>query len=92
MTSSLLRSLAAGAHANTAEGRPSPLIRHDLSGTAVLRLSRTRVFSLRIVHRSGPNRMAPTCRCGAEVLSPERRAGLRHAGRRSGRLPYAPEV
>lgn len=36
MTSSLLRILAARAHANTAEGRPSPLIRRDLSGTAAL--------------------------------------------------------
>jgi hypothetical protein len=59
MTSSLLRILAAGAHANTAEGRPSPLIRRDLSGTPGLWFSRTRVFSLRLVHRSGPNRMAP---------------------------------
>jgi hypothetical protein len=34
MTSSLLLILAAGAHANTAEGRQSPLIRRDLFGTA----------------------------------------------------------
>jgi hypothetical protein len=74
----LVAHLGRGSHANTAEGRPSPLIRRDLSGTAGLWLSRTRVFSLRIAGDPLSSSRAPRLGRPAGVAARSAAAEPRH--------------